>query len=329
MLYLTVDEYVDKWDEIASIFSQEAILTGSFDHYIEYTKRKKGTAEVDDAFLKEIEASRDLFARNIALRNADLSTRELNFAVQQTIDRIIFLRICEDRGIEDYGQLMPLQSGTRAYQRLCQILRRADERYNSGLFHFRKDKERPEPPDDFTLNLTVDDKVLKEIFKDLYYLDSPYEFSILPADILGYIYEEFLGKVTRLTSGHHAKVEDKPEVKKAGGVYYMPTYTVGKLLEGKTPQKASKLRILDPVCGSGSFLLGAYQTLLDWHLEWYSKHDPEKHARGRNPKIFHGPGGDWRSCITTSGVWGTPNCLRAHVHDRRTHPYRYGHRLRG
>jgi len=154
--------------------------------------------------------------------------------------------------------------------------------------------------------LTVDDKVLKEVLKDLYYPDSPYEFSVLPADILGHIYEQFLGKVIRLTPGHHAKVEDKPEVKKAGGVYYTPTYivdyivknTVGKLLEGKTPQKASKLRILDPACGSGSFLLGAYQTLLDWHLEWYSKHDPEKHAKGRKPKIFHGPGGDWR--LTTS-----------------------------
>jgi len=112
--------------------------------------------------------------------------------------------------------------------------------------------------------------------------------------------------VIRLTSGHHAKVEDKPQVKKAGGVYYTPTYivdyivehTVGKLLDGKTPQKASKLRILDPACGSGSFLLGAYQRLLDWHLKWYAEYNPEKHAKGRQPKIFHGPGGDWR--LTTS-----------------------------
>jgi len=306
ILYITYTEYAERWDEIALIFSQEAILTGSFDRYVESTKRKRGTAEVDDAFLKEIENWRDVLARNIALRNADLSTRELNFAVQRTIDRIIFLRICEDRGIEDYGQLMALQSGSRVYPRLCQILRRADERYNSGLFHFRKEKDRPEPPDDLTLSLTVDDKVLKEVFKDLYYPDSPYEFSVLPADILGHIYEQFLGKVIRLTSGHHAKVEDKPEVKKAGGVYYTPTYivdyiveyTVGKLLEKKTPQQASKLRILDPACGSGSFLLVAYQTLLDWHLKWYAEYNPEKHARGRKPKIFHGPGGDWR--LTTS-----------------------------
>jgi len=303
VLYLTVDQYDERWDEIAGIFSPESIRTGSFD---KYAKVAKPRAEVDTAFLKEIEDWRDVLARNIALRNTELSNREVNFAVQRTIDRIIFLRICEDRGIEVYGQLMALQSGMRSYQRLCQIFRRADERYNSGLFHFRKDKDRTEPPDGLTLTLTIDDKALKGILKELYYPESPYEFSVLPADILGQVYEQFLGKVIRLTPAHRAVVEDKPEVKKAGGVYYTPTYivdyivehTVGKLLEGKTPQQINTLRVLDPACGSGSFLLGAYQTLLDWHLKWHSEHDPEKHARGRNPKIFHGPGGDWR--LTTS-----------------------------
>jgi len=306
ILYITYTEYAERWDEIALIFSQEAILTGSFDRYVESTKRKKGTAEVDTAFLKEIENWRDVLARNIALRNTELSTRELNFAVQRTIDRLIFLRICEDRGVEEYGQLMALQNGTQIYKRLCQIFRRADERYNSGLFHFRKEKDRPEPPDGLSLNLTIDDKVLKGILKELYYPESPYEFSVLPANILGQVYEQFLGKVIRLTPGHRAVVEDKPEVKKAGGVYYTPTYiveyivehTVGKLLEGKTPNQAAKLRVLDPACGSGSFLLGAYQTLLDWHLKWYSENDPDKHAKGRQTKIFRGPGGDWRLTTT-------------------------------
>ena len=75
---------------------------------------------------------------------------------------------------------------------------------------------------------------------------------MLPADILGQVYEQFLGKVIRLTAGGQAKVEDKPEVKKAGGVYYTPTYivdyivkqTVGKLLEDKTPKEAADLKIL-------------------------------------------------------------------------------------
>ncbi len=305
-IYLRFEEYEDRWDEIASIFSQGAIPKGSFDRYAESAKKKRGTAEVDDAFLKEIETWRDLFARNIALRNPSLSTRELNYAVQRTVDRIIFLRICEDRGIETYGQLRALQNGTRAYERLCQIFRRADERYNSGLFHFTAEKKRTDPPDDLTLNLTIDDKVLKEIFKGLYYPESPFEFSVLPADILGHIYEQFLGKVIRLTPGHRAKVEDKPEVKKAGGVYYTPTYivdyivknTVGKLLERNTPTKVAKIRVLDPACGSGSFLLGAYQYLLDWHQEWYAKHDPQKHAKGRSPKVYQGRGGEWR--LTTA-----------------------------
>jgi len=306
ILYFAYKEYEERWDEIASIFSREEILKGSFDRYAESAKKKRGTAEVDDAFLKEIENWRDLLARNIALRNPDLSTRELNYAVQRTVDRIIFLRICEDRGIETYGQLRGLQNGTRAYERLCQIFRRADERYNSGLFHFTAEKKRTDPPDDLTLGLTIDDKVLKEIFKGLYYPESPFEFSVLPADILGHIYEQFLGKVIRLTPGHHAKVEDKPEVKKAGGVYYTPTYivdyivknTVGKLLEGNTPTKVAKIRVLDPACGSGSFLLGAYQYLHNWYQEWYQEHDPEKHAKGRSPKIYLGPGGEWR--LTTA-----------------------------
>lgn len=89
----------------------------------------------------------------------------------------------------------------------------------------------------------IDDKALKDIFKNLYYPDSPYEFSVLPADILGQVYEKFLGKVICLTPSHQAKIEEKPEVRKAGGVYYAPTYivdyivknTVGRLVENRKP----------------------------------------------------------------------------------------------
>lgn len=301
VMFVPYTEYTERWDEIASIFSREAILKGSFDKYADSARVKKGTAEVDDVFLKEIESWREALARNIALRNPGLSQRELNFAVQTTIDRIIFLRICEDRGIEEYGRLMALQNGKNVYERLRVLFQSADERYNSGLFHFQAEKGRPEAPDTLTPGLTVDDKPLKEIFKKLYYPDSPYEFSVLSADILGQVYEQFLGKVIRLTPGHKAIVEDKPEVKKAGGVYYTPTYivdyivkqTVGKLLEGKTPKQASKLKILDPACGSGSFLIGAYQYLLDWHLKEYSN-NPEKHKK----VLYQGPAGDWR--LTTA-----------------------------
>lgn len=281
VMFFGFEELAEKWDEFAAIFSREAILKGSFDRYAETNKRKRGTAEVDAAFLAEIESWREELAKNLALRN-EIEQRDLNFAVQRIIDRIIFLRIAEDRGIEEYGRLQSLLNGDKAYRRLVEMFYRADERYNSGIFHFEADKERDEPPDELTTDLQVDDKVVKEIVRHLYYPESPYEFSVLSADILGQVYEQFLGKVISLTSGHRAKVEEKPEVKKAGGVYYTPTYivdyiveqTVGKLLEGKTPKQASKLRVLDPACGSGSFLIGAYQYLLDWHLKWYIENDP-------------------------------------------------------
>jgi predicted RNA methylase len=110
---------------------------------------------------------------------------------------------------------------------------------------------------------------------------------VLGVEILGNVYEQFLGKVIRLTAGHQAKVETKPEVKKAGGVYYTPQYivdyivknTVGKLVEGKgkTPEEIAKIKILDPACGSGSFLIGAYTYLLRYHLDWYVGNEPKKH----------------------------------------------------
>src|SRR5258706_1967902 len=53
--YFTYTEYVQQWEEITSIFSREAILKGSFDTYAEATKGKRGTTEVDTAFLQEIE----------------------------------------------------------------------------------------------------------------------------------------------------------------------------------------------------------------------------------------------------------------------------------
>ncbi|MFH1025414.1 MAG: DNA methyltransferase, partial [Nitrospirota bacterium] len=305
IIYLTYDEYIRRWNNINSIFSREAVLKGSFDKYAETSRHKKGTAEVDSAFLKEIESWRDTFARNIALRNS-ITQRELNFSVQRIIDRIVFLRICEDRGIEDYGRLMALLNGSNTYRRLLEIFRYADERYNSGLFHFQKEKDRPELPDELTPMLSIDDKLLKDIIKGLYYPESPYEFSVLPADILGQVYEQFLGKVIRLTSEHRAVVEEKPEVRKAGGVYYTPTYivdyivknTVGKLLEGAMPKQVNNLRILDPACGSGSFLLGAYQHLLDWHRDWYMNNNPQKWATGKNPTLYQAQGGDWH--LTTA-----------------------------
>ncbi|WP_407381401.1 Eco57I restriction-modification methylase domain-containing protein [Methanobrevibacter sp.] len=284
--YYHYSEYVEKWDEIYNIFSKEAILTGKFDKFVENKHGdKKGTSTVDSEFLKTIEKWRLELARNIAIRNKELTVDELNFAVQLIIDRIIFLRIAEDRGIERYGQLKKLTELAKnekdnypVYEAFIDLCKKADAKYNSGLFHFSEEKDISLSADTLTPGLHIDDGKLKKIIDGLYYPDCPYEFSLISTEILGNIYEQFLGKVIRLTDSHQAKVEDKPEVKKAGGVFYTPQYivdyivenTIGELLKDKTPNKVSKLRFVDPACGSGSFLLGAYQKLLDWHLDYYS-----------------------------------------------------------
>jgi hypothetical protein len=307
--YFRTEEYPDRWRELWDVFSREAVWSGLFDQYAA-SKRKRGSSEVDAEFLKEIEGWRDALARNLALRNPHLSLDDLNAAVQVTIDRIVFLRMAEDRGIEPYEQLLKLTGQPEIYTRFMRDLcRKADEKYNSGLFHFQKESGIVEAPDKITPGLEVDDKVLKPILQGLYFeYGSPYHFGVLPVEILGTVYERFLGKVIRLTEGHQAKIEEKPEVRKAGGVYYTPSYivdyivknTVGRQIEGKSPaqlargKSAAPLRVLDMACGSGSFLLGAYQCLLDHCFDWYLQNKPETHKKA----VFKDQRkGEWRLTI--------------------------------
>ncbi len=276
ILIINFENLLQDFDKLWDVFSKEAVLKGSFDRYVESSKGKKGTSEVDNEFLKEIEGWRDNLAKNIALRNPQLSISELNYCVQKVIDRILFLIICEYRNIEKYEKLREIADKEDIYKNLNPYFKYADEKYNSGIFDFKNDK--------LTTSLIVDDRVLKEIIINLYYPNSPYDFSVLNIEILGSVYERFLGKTIRLTASHQAKVEEKPEVRKAGGVYYTPEFvvnyivknTIGRLIEGKTPKQIEKIRVLDPACGSGTFLVRAYQFLLDYHLEYYMQ-NPKKY----------------------------------------------------
>ena len=271
--YFHFEEYPDRWRELWDVFSRDAVWSGAYDQYAA-SKRKHGTSEVDEEFLKEMEGWRLALAGNIALRNKSLSLDDLHAAVQLTIDRVVFLRMAEDRGLEPYEQLLKLCERPNIYSRFMHDLsRRADQKYNSGLFHFQKETGVSEEPDRITPKLVVDDKVFKPILQSLYFAHgSPYQFGVMPVEILGTVYERFLGKVIRLTAGHQAKIEEKPEVRKAGGVYYTPAFivdyfvahTTARQIEGRSPAQLAgskdkpPFRILDTACGSGSFLLGAY-----------------------------------------------------------------------
>jgi type I restriction-modification system DNA methylase subunit len=277
--YIHYKSYLEEIDYLWDTFSREAVWKGSFDKFAKSTKR--GTELVDRKFLNEIETWRNLLAKDIASNNRDIDIYQLNEAVQKIIDRIIFLRIAEDRGIEFYETLKRTIESKNTYELLINVFKRAQDKYNSNLFDFSADN--------LTTRLKISDKVLDRIIGTLYYPKSPYEFSVIGVEILGSVYEQFLGKVIRLTKGHNAIIEEKPEVKKSGGVYYTPQYivdyivtnTIGDLIIGKTPKEISKLKIVDPACGSGSFLIGAYNFLLDWHLKYYVENDIDKNLKSK------------------------------------------------
>jgi len=281
--YLSFRDYIKEFDFLWDTFSKEQVLKGSFDKFLLSDTHKKGTATVDKDFLESLDRWRTYLAVNISWNNRTLDEDEINFVVQQTIDRIIFLRIAEDRSVEPYGTLKNAVKQGNLYQNLFELFQRADEKYNSGLFDFKKDK--------ISKNVVSGNKIIRTIINELYYPECPYEFSVLSVEILGSAYEQFLGKVIRITPAHHAKIEEKPEVRKAGGVYYTPQYivdyivknTVGKLIEGKTPKEISKIKILDPACGSGSFLIGAFQYLLDYHKDFYSENGKPSKGKKDNP----------------------------------------------
>ena len=274
--YLTYKEYVKEWDFLWDTFSKESVLKGKFDKFTTQSLSKKGTDSVDGEFLNSLDGWRTLLAESISKDNPRLNEDELNFAVQQTLDRFIFLRITEDRNIEPYSNLQKCLKGTSYFKNILHLFRDADKKYNSGLFDFKKDT--------ISERLIIDNDTIEKVINSLYYPECPYAFSVISVEILGSAYEQFLGKTITIDESGKATIEFKPDVRKAGGVYYTPQYivdyivehTIGNLIKNKTPREVEKIKIADPACGSGSFLLGAYQFLLKWHRDYYLKNPNKK-----------------------------------------------------
>lgn len=279
---LNYTQYVNHFDEIWDTLSRESVLDGR--HQLGEQDGFTGK-RFDDLFLEQIEGWRAALAQNLLQLNPELSEHELNFLAQRLINRIVFLRICEDRGLETYERLR----GVESYNELKSLFEEADERYNSGLFNFIDDQ--------LSMGVNVAADVLTEIFEELYYPQSPYNFAVVDPGILGEIYDAFLGKQVQVQEDT-ATVEPKPEVVASGGVVPTPPYvsrniieeTLSPLYEGKSPDQIEDLRICDMCCGSGSFLLAAYEELLNYHREWYINDGPENHP-GR---ILEGPGNQWK-----------------------------------
>jgi len=242
------------------------------------TKSKRLRIPPDKSFLEDLTIWRTELAKDVHKRNPEFDVKLLNDVIQKLLDRIIFIRIAEDRKIRPDRELWEIvaqwkEEGKRKpiTTHLKDIFHEVNDDLNGDIF-------KPHACE----TADVDSNLLTEIIESLYFPKSRYRFDAIGVELLGSIYERYLGSTIRVTP-QRVKVEEKPEVRKAGGVYYTPKYivdyivknTVGKIIEGKTPRQIEKIKILDPACGSGSFLLGAYQYLIDYHLRYYREHPKE------------------------------------------------------
>jgi SAM-dependent methyltransferase len=315
LMFFGFEELAAEWEKLESLISYQAVRGGSLERNAETIQVERGTSEVGTIFLAELEQWRRALARDIAARNKSLTPGQFNPLVQKIIDGVVFLRIAEARGIEGRGQLQSLLDAPRIGDGLAKLFRRAGQRYNSQLFDFSRDVERPREPDELAPALRAGNDALARLLRRLCYPESPYEFSVFPTAILGQVYEQFLGQAITLNGGHQAATARKPEIRKAGGVYYTPAsmvdyvldHTLSPLLKNRSPQSVAgqesarnshPLRVLDPSCGSGRFLLGAYEYLLRWYLDAYIADSAERWASGNSPRLRRGPDGDWK--LTTA-----------------------------
>ena len=275
----------DKFAVIYHLFSRDAVAAGSLDKFAAELPKKRGKAvqrglfkggwqSIDEAFLEELDGYRDVLARSFKNKNPALDGDALTEITQRTIDRLVFIRFLEDKMIHPENLISEFGNKGTAWKDFIAASRKLDGIYNGIVFKQHAILDAP--------GFKVDDGEFAGICEKLAHVNSPYDFNSIPIHILGSIYERFLGKVI-VTTAKRATLEEKPEVRKAGGVYYTPEYivryivenTVGKQIEGKTPAQIAEMRFADIACGSGSFLLGVFDLLLSYHGKWFNA-NPDK-----------------------------------------------------
>lgn len=335
-------QYPEAARELWDLLAYENVATGSVDRLIDslpkrplklkgrqgYLIKPDRTRALDSDFLNFLDGVRQQLGSDLLKHNdrADLlQGHRLNEAAQRIIDRLVFLRICEDRGIDtgtlletlfrDWFRQQPESRQPKlrkvSHQTQLRFGRAADEDpaaydgahatpaegglYRELVDHIRALDQRPPSykpffngqlfKPHFSEELTVGDEWLANFILDLTSDDSGYNFADIKVEILGDAYERFLGHIL-VPKGRGTTIEEKPEVRKAGGVYYTPRYitdyiveqTIGRLLDGKTPKEVEKLRFLDPACGSGSFLIRAYERVMEHYLRYFTA-NPEKRRK--------------------------------------------------
>lgn len=265
-------EYVDKFSEIVGILSREAVLEGAIEDEFGDPSEAAERKTFDELFLEQLERWRQLLAEDVVENNDNINNRDLNYLVHRVLNRVIFLRVAEDRGLERHEQLKELDEYT--YQKLEGLFEEAEERYNSELFDLLEDYSAE--------NIDIDAEVVGTILEELYYPHSPYNFAVVESDIIGRIYDLFLGKELR-RDGDELVVEEKPEVLHSQGAVSTPDAivteiveeSVAKKIEQRNPHDLDGYTVADICCGSGVFLTKAFEVLVSHYRDWHAEHEPE------------------------------------------------------
>ena len=265
-------EFLNRFDELW-LLSKESFEQGLLDKEAEKLGKKAKMAPIDQHLLNDFSRWRNALSKNISVYNKDMNLPEeqLDEAVQKLLNRLVFIRKAEDAELEEPILKAALRAGDekQLYLRLREIFRKFEKIYDSELFE-----------ESLIDQVTITNDVLKEVIMGLYYPAGKlrrYDFSIIDADVLGNVYEQYLGHILKKTE-KRVDVKESRARRKEEGIYYTPTYivdyivrnTLSELLKDKKVD-AEKIRVLDPACGSGSFLIKAFDVL----NEYYTKHDKD------------------------------------------------------
>ena len=269
-------DYIAKFD-LLWLLSKESMLNNGLEEYAGKVTKRVPRLPVDKELLQNLLQYRLKISKEIQ-KSGTYSEEETDELIQKLLSRLLFIRNCEDRGFEAKYKLQPLIELYKLHKKglmkaLAGIFKHYDDTYNSGLFEEREiDK------------IKFDEKLLAEVIESLYFMSdgTRYNFNVIPADIMGNLYEQYLGHILKKTP-ERTKLKDGKAHRKEQGIYYTPAYivdyivknTLGELLKDKKV-KADKIRILDPACGSGSFLIKAFQAMDEYYKSKDKKYDQTK-----------------------------------------------------
>ncbi len=282
----TCANYVTDFNILWDVFERNNVQKGSLNSLkLSHDDLIKNRQTPDIQFLNDLQSWRLAIARNLFKHDADISEELLTAATQLILNRLIFIKALSDKDIEPdlLAEILAKVSVDKKINLFAEcetLFEKLDVTYNGSIFRHRPELD----------NIEIDNDVLKSIIEALKPENSIYNLAAMPVEIIGNTYESFLAMVIK-RKGRGLTLEEKPGVRKGQGVYYTPRNIVDyivdktlgpKLALAKNPSEIESLKIIDIACGSGSFLIAAFEKLLDYYKDYFLKQALINLKKGNN-----------------------------------------------